>query len=220
MINQRTMARTVIKIMVSSTVYGFEKDLRQICATIGGYQSREYRYEVMNSHTGTIYVPPGISNQQACVRAVEDCDFFLGIIRPRYGSGITHQEFKRAIQLDKPRGFLSHYAVRYARELLAQYMYANIETRQKMPGFSFSRASVFEDIRIIDMYNEAIQDGLPLEQRRWAHEFGHFDGDEMKFIETEFKNINRLKKDLDQLARIKALKDERRTIDKKAGKAG
>jgi hypothetical protein len=200
------MPREVIKIMVSSAVYGFEKDLRQICASIESYKSKEFKYQVLNSHIGSIYVPPGVSNQEACLRAVDDCDFFFGIILPRYGSGITHEEFTRAIQQDKPRGFLSHFSVRYARELLAQYMYSDIKNRVRKPGFQFSKTPVFEDARIIDMYNEAIQDGLPLEQRRWAHEFGHFDGDEMKFIETEFKNINRLKSDLDELTRIKALR--------------
>jgi Domain of unknown function (DUF4062) len=195
------MAKAVVKIMVSSAVYGFEKDLRQICAAIAGYKSSQYKYEVFNSYIGSIYVPPGSSNQEACLRAVDDCDFFFGIILPRYGSGITHLEFTRAIQQDKPRGFLSHFSVRYARELLAQYMYADLKTRTKQAGFKFFKSPVFEDVRIIDMYNEAIQDTLPLEQRRWAHEFGYFDGDEMKFVETEFKNINRLKKDLDQLTR-------------------
>lgn len=202
------MAKPVINIMVSSAVYGFEKDLSQICAAIAGYSSRHCRYEVWNSYTGSIYVPPGAGIQQACLRAVDDCDFFLGIILPRYGSGLTHQEFRQAIKQDKPRGFLCHYSVRYARELLAQYMYADALQREKAPGFRFSRAAVFDDIRIIEMYNEAIQDTLPVEQRLWAHEFGHYDGDSMRFIETEFKQINRLKKDLD---RIKALKriDER-----------
>lgn len=199
------MPRRVIKIMVSSTVYGFEKDLRQLCAAIESYKSREFEYQVLNSCIGSIYVAPGISNTQACLNAVDECDFFFGIILPRYGSGITHEEFKRAIQLDKPRGFLSHFSVRYAREILAQYMYTNIKTRVRNPDFLFNKTPVFEDARIIDMYNEAIQDSLPLDQRRWAHEFGHFDGDEMKFVETEFKNINRLKADLDELARLKAL---------------
>lgn len=196
------MPRQVIKIMVSSTVYGFEKDLRQLCAAIESYKSREFEYQVLNSCIGSIYVAPGISNIEACLRAVEECDFFFGIILPRYGSGITHEEFTRAIELDKPRGFLSHFSVRFARELLAQYMYTNIKTRVRNPDFQFSKTPVFEDARIIDMYNEAIQDGLPLDKRRWAHEFGYFDGDEMKFIETEFKNINRLKADLDELARL------------------
>ncbi|MFN6380664.1 MAG: DUF4062 domain-containing protein [Flavobacteriales bacterium] len=199
------MPKEVIKIMVSSTVYGFEKDLRVLCATIESYKSQEYEYKVLNSHIGTVYVAPGISNTEACLRAVDECDFFLGIILPRYGSGITHQEFTRAIEQDKPRGFLSHYSVRYARELLAQYMYTNKKERVRNPDFEFEKTSVFEDVRIIDMYNEAIQDSKPIDQRRWAHEFGHFDGDEMKFIETEFKDIGRLKADLDELARIKAL---------------
>lgn len=200
------MAREVIKIMVSSAVYGFENELRVLCATIEKYKSKEYEYKVLNSLIGSIYVAPGVSNTEACLRAVDDCDFFFGIILSRYGSGITHQEFQRAILLDKPRGFLSHFSVRYARELLAQYMYTDIKARIRNPDFHFSKTPVFEDSRIIDMYNEAIQDGLPLEQRRWVHEFGHFDGDEMRFVETEFKNINRLKADLDELARIKALK--------------
>lgn len=199
------MPRGVIKIMVSSTVYGFEKDLRVLCATIENYKSPQYEYKVLNSHIGTVYVAPGVSNTEACLRAVDECDFFLGIILPRYGSGITHQEFTRAIDQDIPRGYLSHFSVRYARELLAQYMYTDIKNRVLNPDFKFKKTPVFEDARIIDMYNEAIQDGKPMDQRRWAHEFGHFDGDEMKFIETEFKDINRLKADLDELARIKAL---------------
>jgi hypothetical protein len=199
------MPREVIKIMVSSTVYGFEKDLRVLCATIESYRSAEYEYKVLNSHIGTVYVAPGLSNTEACLRAVDECHFFLGVILPRYGSGITHQEFTRAIEQDKPRGFLSHYSVRYARELLAQYMYTDIKERLKNPDFEFNKTPVFEDARIIDMYNEAIQDGKPMDQRRWAHEFGHFDGDEMKFINTEFEDINRLKADLEELARLKAI---------------
>lgn len=199
------MPKEVIKVMVSSTVYGFEKDLRQICAAIESYKSRQYKYKVLNSHIGSIYVAPGVPPQEACLRAVDECDFFFGIILPRYGSGITHQEFTRAIQQDKPRGFLSHFSVRYARELLAQYMYTDFRNRVRNPAFTFSKTPVFDDARIIDMYHEAIQDGLALDQRRWAHEFGHFDGDEMKFVQTEFKDINRLKTDLDALAVLKAL---------------
>lgn len=200
------MPKEVIKIMVSSTVYGFENDLSVLCATIENFKSPKYTYKVLNSFQGTIYLPPGVSNIEACLRAVDECDFFLGIIRPRYGSGITHQEFKRAIEIDKPRGFLCHYSVRYAREILAQYMYVNVKERIKNPSFEFKKTPVFDDVRIIEMYNEAIQDAKPLEQRRWAHEFGHFGGDEMKFIETIFKDINRFKADLDALSKIRSKK--------------
>jgi hypothetical protein len=194
------MAREEIKIMVSSAVYGFERGLRQICATIESYKSTKYEYKVLNSYIGTIYVPPNASNLEACLNAVEECDFFLGIILPRYGSGFTHQEFTKAIELDKPRGYLSHFSVRYARALLEQYMYTDIPNRVRNPNFIFTKTQVFEDSRIIDMYNEAIGDGLPIESRRWAHEFGLFEGDEIRFVDTEFKNINRLKDDLDSLA--------------------
>jgi len=193
------MPREVIKVMVSSAVYGFEGALTTLCATIESYKSREYEYKVLNSHIGSIYVPPNVPPNEACLRAVDECDFFFGIILPRYGSGITHQEFTRAIAQNKPRGFLSHHSVRFARELLAQYMYLDIRNRVRNPDFNFARTPVFEDSRIIDMYNEAIQDGLPMEQRRWAHEFGHNSGDEARFVETEFRNINRLKADLDAL---------------------
>lgn len=196
------MSRERIKIFVSSAVYGFEKDIRQICSTIGGYKSRNYKYEVWNNHIGTVYVPPGLSNTDACLRAVDECDFFFGIILPRYGSGITHQEFTKAIEIDKPRGFLSHVSVRFARVILAQYMYTNVKERTRNADFTFIKTSIFEDARIIDMYNEAIQDNQPMENRRWVHEFGHHDGDDLKFVETEFKNINRLKKDLDKLAEL------------------
>ena len=79
------MARSAIKIMVSSAVYGFEKDLRQICAAIESYKSREYEYQVLNSYIGSIYVAPGVSNTEACLRAVDDCDFFFGMSRPKKG---------------------------------------------------------------------------------------------------------------------------------------
>jgi len=197
------MPREKINIFVASAVYGFEKDIRQICSTIEGYKSQKFEYKVWNSHIGTVYVPPGVSNTDACLRLVDNCDFFFGIILPRYGSGITHQEFTRAIDQDKPRGFLSHFSVRFARELLAQYMYTNIKKRTKNKNFTFIKTPVFEDTRIIDMYNEAIQDNQPIENRRWAHEFGHHDGDDLKFIETEFKKIDRLKHDLDKLAELK-----------------
>ena len=132
--------------MVSSTVYGFEKDLRQLCATIESYKSHEFEYLVLNSYIGSIYVGPEVSNIEACLRAVDDCDFFFGIILPRYGSGITHLEFKRAIQQDKPRGFISHFSVRYARELLAQYMYSNVKKRVVNPDFTFLNISIVRNL--------------------------------------------------------------------------
>jgi hypothetical protein len=63
------MPNDPLKIMVSSTVYGSESDLDQIQAILKGYG-----YDVVMSKNGTIYVPIGVSNEEACLQAVEDCD--------------------------------------------------------------------------------------------------------------------------------------------------
>lgn len=42
--------------MVSSSVYGFENELNQICALL-----KKMGYEVWNSHLGTIKVNPELS---------------------------------------------------------------------------------------------------------------------------------------------------------------
>ena len=89
--------------MVGSTVYGFENELYQVVALL-----QTLGYEVLNSHVGTIKVNPKLSNLENCLNAVDECDLFLGIIRPYYGTGnigeknITFEEIKRAIELKKP----------------------------------------------------------------------------------------------------------------------
>jgi hypothetical protein len=193
------MAKEIIKIMISSAVYGFENEIRQICTVINNLSNSRYEYKVLNSHIGSIPAIPGKSPAESCLQAVEDCDYFLGIILPRYGSGITHQEFDKAIELDKPRGYLSHFTVRIARDLLAQYMYTDIKARTVNPEFQFKPTPVFQDSRIINMYNEAIQDGEPIEKHMWAQEFGHNSGDALVFIDALFGDIERFKTDLDNI---------------------
>ncbi|MGH7136478.1 MAG: DUF4062 domain-containing protein, partial [Pirellulales bacterium] len=97
-----------LRIMVASSVYGFETDLNQLCGVLTGYG-----YEVWNSHLGTIKNHPGKSNLENGLDAVRQCDVFLGIIRPIYGTGvvgersITHEEMRLAVSLKKPRWFLA-----------------------------------------------------------------------------------------------------------------
>lgn len=57
-----------IKIFVASSIYGFEDQLTQICSTLN-----TFGYEVWNSHIRTVPVHPGLSNQENCLKAVEDC---------------------------------------------------------------------------------------------------------------------------------------------------
>src|SRR5207245_1142647 len=96
-------------LLVSSAVYGFEELLERIYTELVGFN-----YEVWMSHKGTMPVYPELTALDSCKRAVKECDLFLGIILPRYGSGeeragadsITHEELKWAIHLNKPRWIL------------------------------------------------------------------------------------------------------------------
>ena len=72
--------------MLSTSVYGFENEISQICALL-----KVLGYNVWNSHLGTIRVNPALSNLENCLKAVEDCDLFLGIIRTQCG---TVREFR------------------------------------------------------------------------------------------------------------------------------
>lgn len=107
-----------VKIMVGSTVYGFEDQLSSIVA-----QLNTMGFEVLNSHHGSIKVNPKLSNLDNCLNAVKECDLFLGIIRPYCGTGnigeknITFEEIKEAIRLEKPYWFLVHRDVVFARTL-------------------------------------------------------------------------------------------------------
>ena len=184
------MAKKKLKIMVSSTVYGAESELDSIYGILTGFG-----YEVIMSREGTLYIPALVSNEEACLQAVMDCDLFLGIIFPRYGSGITHKELKRAIELDKPRWFIAHHYVMFAREILKQYMYRGSRKNRK---FIFKKTPVMDSHKVIEMYNDAIQDELGIGERKanWAQPFFRT-AEVQQFIETQFKNI---KKRIEEIA--------------------
>lgn len=166
------MAKKKLKIMVSSTVYGAESDLDAIFAILSGFG-----YEVVMSKEGTVYVPTGMSNEEACLKAVEDCDLFFGIIFPRYGSGITHKEFKKAIELDKPMCFAAHYYIEYTRKLMAQFMFDDAKVRNR---FDIKSTSVLDSLKVVDMYNEV--------RNHWVQPF--YKTSELQlFVETQYKNI-------------------------------
>ena len=182
-----------LTIMVSSTVYGVESDLDSIYAILKGFG-----YNVVMSKEGTVYIPAGMSNEEACMKAVEDCDLFLGIIFPRYGSGITHKEFKKAIELDKPRWFIAHHYVTFAREILKQYMYKG---KRRNRSFVFKKTGTIDNINVIDMYNDAILNDIPVTDRKsnWAQPF--FKTPEiMLFLETQFKDVAKRRLELSEMS--------------------
>jgi hypothetical protein len=165
--------------MVSSTVYGAESDLQQVKEILRGFG-----YEVIMSRDGTIYVGIDDSPTDACLRAVDECDLFLGIIFPRYGSGITHQEFSKALELNKPGWFLVHQNVEYTRKLMEQFMY---DADGKRNNFDIKPTAVLDSIQVVDMYN--------LVKGKWVQSFYNI-SELLGFLETQFKDIERRKKEL------------------------
>jgi hypothetical protein len=169
--------------MVGSTVYGFEDQISQIVAqliTLG--------YEVLNSHYGSVKVNPRLSNLDNCLNAVEECDLFLGIIRPFYGTGnigdknITFEEIKKAIELKKPYWFLVHRDVVFARNLFKKM-------KLKSGDEIIINDNRFFDKRSIDVYEYVIQNHVPVTLRNgnWAQEFYRLD-EMMIYIIAQFSD--------------------------------
>jgi hypothetical protein len=188
-----------LRVMVASTIHGFEDQLEQICSTLHGYG-----YDVWNSHMNTIPVHPGLSNPQNCLRAVENCDLLFGIIRPRYGAvvtppnSITHDEMHRAIELRKPRWFTAHRDVNVARQLFKQYMFD--ADGNANPSFTYTRTDVIDNIRVIDLYNDTILNDVPPADRigHWVHEYLRI-GDILKCLETQFQDVGRVRDIVEQM---------------------
>lgn len=171
------------KIMVSSAVYGFENEIEQICSILSNMG-----YRVLNSHIGTIRVHPGFSNLDNCLKAVEECDLFLGIIRPYCGTGniddknITFEEMKKAIELNKPYWFVVHHDVTFARKLCNKIIDFNP---------TMIRRNHFFEYLSVEMYNMVIKDQEAIASRigNWVQEFYKVD-DILRFLKTQFENID------------------------------
>lgn len=200
--------RNHIKIFVSSTVYDFETDLRRIFTLLDAYG-----YDVYMSKEGTIPLSSRLSNLVNCVNGVEECDVFLGIVRPLIGSGvlkkgersITAQEFDKAIALGMPRFILADYKVEFAHRFLTL-----MRMKTKDIPMNREREITREDGQqileitpnnlvhgeCIDVYRAAIQNNINPATRRignWAQSYK--DGEEiLRFIESQFKDVERIKK--------------------------
>ncbi len=182
--------------MVGSTVYGFEDQLSQIIA-----QLQLLGYTVLNSHNGSIKVNPKLSNLENCLNAVEECDLFLGIIRPYYGTGnigeknITFEEIKKAIELKKPYWFLVHRDVTFGRLLLGKLRLKKEDALIEKEDDIYKELSIvvaknnFFDERTIEIYNYVIENHIPVTLRNgnWAQEFYRLD-EMMTYINTQFSD--------------------------------
>lgn len=160
-------------VMVSSSVYGQEELLDRIYVLL-----TSLGYEVWMSHKGTIPTNSNESTQTSCLKAVEQCDMFLGLITTNYGTtkandkkSITHEEFIKAIHLNKPRWFLVHDRVVFARQILNKMGYETPEKRRVL-GYDKLKPHL-SDLRVIDMYEDAIQYKEKNRQSevKWAQKF-------------------------------------------------
>ncbi|RKE25649.1 uncharacterized protein DUF4062 [Paraburkholderia sp. BL23I1N1] len=198
-----------LKLMISSTVYGVEEVLDRAYTLLTAFG-----YEVIMSHKGTVPVVSTETAFDSCLAAVDKCDLFLGIIGPKYGSGkigndlsITHKEMLRAIELKKPRWFLAHDQVVFARRFLMDLGYP---TKVEREALELKKgASTLGDLRVIDMYEDATLEKLPIAERQgnWVQKFDRTD-DASVFITAQFSRYQELeqhlKEQFENVAQVKA----------------
>lgn len=186
-------------VLVSSTVYGIEELLERIYTIL-----TLFGYEVWMSHKGTLPVFSSNTAFENCLLAVEKCDLFLGLITPSYGSGqdvsgisITHQELKKAIELKKPRWLLAHNNVVFSRRFLRDLGCGSKEERAKLK--LKKGANSITDLRVIDMYEDAILEIEPLDKRvgNWVQEFNS-DEDAFLFASAQFSRFQEVEKFLEE----------------------
>ena len=186
-------------ILISSTVYGIQELLERIYTILTAFG-----YEVWMSHKGTLPVFSSNTAFENCLLAVENCDLFLGLITPAYGSGqdgsglsITHQELVKAIELKKPRWLLAHNSVVFSRRLLCDLGYDSKVKRKKLK--LKKGANSINDLRVIDMYEDAILDIEPLDKRVgiWVQEFSS-DEDEFLFASAQFGRFQEVERFLEE----------------------
>jgi len=174
--------------MVSSSVYGFEQTLDQVDAVLRGFG-----YRVWMSYNHTLPVNSKFSNFENCLRAVKRCDAFLAIIRGKYGSGktsrirsITHRELLKAIKLNKRRWVFVDHDVVVARQLLRQFRYDDNGRKMRL---NFKPTPYLDDIRVIDMYEDAMRLKVSLSRRtgNWVQEY-RSSADLLRQIEAQLSN--------------------------------
>ena len=195
-------AKSKLTVLVSSTVYGIEELLDRVYTLL-----TSYGYEVWMSHKGTIPVRSNQSAFKDCLAAVDNCDLFLGIITPQYGSGqdkkhdpegpsIFHQEISRAIELKKPRWLLAHEHVVFTRLLLNSLGYNGKDDRSNL-----AKITRPIDLRVLDIYEEAIVDkeSAPVAERdgHWVQKFNNTE-DGSVFITAQFFRYQEVEKFIEE----------------------
>lgn len=83
-------------------------------------------------------------------------------------------------------------------QLLKQYMFDNDGDANR--DFSYRRTDIMDDIRVINLYNEAIMnDSAPADRvGHWVDEFYRI-GDVLRCLETQFSNVDRVREIVNQM---------------------
>lgn len=162
-----------LRIMVSSAVYGYQEFLDRIYDLLVALG-----YEVWMSHKGTIPVFSDNDTLENCMHGVENCDLFLGIITGQYGKTIrnglsaTHLEFKKAIELNKPRWFIVDDRVIFARRFLnGLHKDVDCKTKIRRDEVYLKGDASFSDLRLIDMYELARERKPESDDVKWVQEY-------------------------------------------------
>ena len=195
--------RNHVKVFVSSTVYDFESHQDVVYSTLDGYG-----YDVLMSHKGTVPVDSKVSNLENCLKGVENCDVFLGFIRPLSGTGIlkpgeksiTAQEFDVAFRVGMPRFVLADYRVVFARQFTNMMKIPigdipNYVEKARSDGSMVERPNRVIHSESIALYNMAIKNNtLPISRKgNWVQEYKNLE-DVMLHVEAQFKDVERIKK--------------------------
>ena len=87
---------------------------------------------------------------------------------------------------------MAHRDVTFSRQLLKPYMFKRNGDRTK---FKLKENPVLDDLRVIDLYNDAIQNDLPVADRRghWVKEFYRLD-EVLSHLEKQFKAVDRIRR--------------------------
>lgn len=193
--NEKKKGKT--KMMLASTVYGFEDQLSKIIEEL-----KQNEFKVLSSFYGSIRVNPKLSNLDNCIQAVRDTQWFLGLVRPYYGTGnideknITFEEIKTAIQQQKPRWFYIHRDVIFASRIFkfieVNKVLIKEGDKKTVSGENILRPNEHIDIETIELYNCVTKDNetnLKLRNGNWAQEYFSFTEAEI-YIDTQFSDYS------------------------------
>lgn len=109
----------------------------------------------------------------------------------------THQEIKKTIELKKPRWLLAHDHVVFARQFLRDMGYINKEERAIVK--LAKKAVSISDLRVIDMYEDAILNNVNLAERQgnWVQKY-QSDEDAQLFAVAQFSRYIEVEKFIEE----------------------